>query len=227
MSKGATRTRPVTATVDRRQLIEALDIVADAADALESLHGDPDLTRALRCVISEVASDLEAADLVGAIDTADDPVRVLQQQLAELERAQVDERERHHAGLATFGAAVPVTCCQCGAPLRTRFAGTGWVHPRSDCPYTNNPRPADRRASAELVVRVAPDHEPRVRRSGGDLLVSLARPDRELAGVQLIVAVPLAAARRWAIRLCSEIGQSLAAAERGENEYGEPLQPSE
>jgi hypothetical protein len=215
--------RPLTATVDRRRLIEVLDIVADAADALETVHGDPDLIRALRYAINEVAFDLEAADLVCAIDTADDPVRALQLQRSELERAHVEERERHHAGLASFGAAVPVTCHHCGAPLRTRFVGTGWVHPRSDCPYAKNPRPADRRASAELVVRVAPDHEPVVRRSGGDLMVSLARPDDQLAGVKLVVAVPLAAARRWAIRLCSEIGQSLAAAERDENEYGEPL----
>jgi hypothetical protein len=177
----------------------------------------------LRYAIAEVASDLEAADLVGAIDTADDPVRALQPQLSELERAHVDERERHHAGLATFGAAVPVTCHHCGAPLRARFAGRGWAHPRTDCPYTKDPRPADRRASAELIVRVAPDHEPVARHSGGDLMISLARPDHQLAGVKLVVAVPMAAARRWAIRLSSEIGQSLAAAARGENEYGEPL----
>jgi hypothetical protein len=211
--------------VDRR-LTEVLDIVADAADAVETLHGDPDLVRAVRYAIAEVASDLEAADLVGAIDTADDPVRALHLQLSELERAHVDQRERHHAGLATFGAAVPVTCHHCGAVLRTRFVGTGWAHPRADCPYTRNPQPADRRASAELVVRVAPDHEPVVRRSGGDLMVSLAQPDYQLAGVKLVVAVPLAAARRWAIRLCSEIGQSLAAAERGEDEYGAPLKQS-
>jgi hypothetical protein len=74
-----------------------------------------------------------------------------------------------------------------------------------------------------VIVRVAPEHEPVVRRSGGDLLVSLTQPDYQLAGVKLVVAVPLAAARRWAIRLASGIGQSLAAAERGENEYGEPL----
>jgi len=54
-------------------------------------------------------------------------------------------------------------------------------------------------------------------------MISLARPDYQLAGVKLVVAVPLAAARRWAIRLCSQIGQSLAAAARRENEYGEPL----
>jgi hypothetical protein len=215
--------RSVTATVDRRRLIEVLDIVADAAGALETLAGDPDLVRALRLAIGEVASDLDAADLVGAVDTAADPVRTLHGELRELERAHLDERERHHAGLATFGAAVPVTCHHCGAPLRTRFVGTGWVHPRTGCPYVRDPRPADRRASAELVVRVAPDHEPVVRRSGCDLMVSLARYDDQLAGVKLVVAVPLPAARRWAIRLCSEIGQSLAAAERGENEYGEPL----
>jgi hypothetical protein len=216
--------RPVTATVDRRRLTEVLDIEADAADAIETLHGDPDLVRAVRYAIAEVASDLEAADLVGAIDTADDPVRALHLQLSELERAHVDQRERHHAGLATFGASV--TCHHCGAQLRARFVGKGWAHPRTDCPYTKNPQPADRRASAELVVRVAPDHEPVVRRSGGDLMVSLAQPDYQLAGVKLVVAVPLAAARRWAIRLCSEIGQSLAAAERGEDEYGEPLNQS-
>lgn len=215
--------RPVTATVDRRRLIEVLDVVADAAGALETLNGDPDLVRALRCSISEVASDLEAADLVGALDTPDDPVKALEVQLLELERGHVDERERHHAGLATFGAAVPVTCHYCGARLRARFAGKGWVHPRTDCPYTHNPRPADRRASAEMLVRVAPDPSPYVRRSGGDLLVNLAQADYELSGVRLVVAVPLAAARRWAIRLCSEVGQSLAAAECGENEYGRPL----
>lgn len=215
--------RPVTVTVDRRRLTEVLDIVADAATAIETLHGDPDLVRALGYAIAEVAFDLEAADLIGAIDTADDPVRTLQQQLSALERAHVEERERHHAGLATFGAAVPVTCHHCAAPLRARFVGTGWVHPRTDCPYAKNPRPADRRPSAEMVVRVDPDHEPIVRRSGGDLMVSLAQPDYQLAGVKLVVAVPLTAARRWAIRLCSEVGQSLAAAERGENEYGEPL----
>ena len=215
--------RPVTATVDRRRLIEVLDIVADAADALETLHGDPDLVRAVRYAIAEVAADLDAADLVGAVDTADDPVRVLHLQLSELERVHVEERERHHAGLATFGAAVPVTCHHCGATLRARLVGKGWAHPRTDCPYVHKARPADRRASAELVVRVAPDHEPVVRRSGGDLMVSLAQPDYQLAGVKLVVAVPLAAGRRWAIRLCSEIGQSLAAAERGENEYGESL----
>ena len=82
---------------------------------------------------------------------------------------------------------------------------------------------APRRASIELVVGVAPEHEPVERRSGGDVTVSLAQPDYQLAGVKLVVAVPLAAARWWAIRLASEIGQSPAAAERGENEYGEPL----
>ena len=215
--------RPVTVTVDRHRLIEVLDIVADAAAVLEALDGDPDLVRAVRYAIAEVASDLDAADLVGAVDTPDDPVQALQLQLSELERNHVDERERHHAGLATFGAAVPVACHHCGAPLRTRFVGTGWVHPRNDCPFTHKARPADRRASAELVVRVAPDHEPSVRRSDGDLHVHLAHPDHQLAGITLVVAVPLAAARRWAIRLASEIGQSLAAAERGENEYGEPL----
>jgi hypothetical protein len=215
--------RPVTATVDRRRLIEVLDVVADAASALEALDGDPDLVRALRYSISEVASDLEAADLVGAVDTADDPVKALEVQLYELERGHVDERERHHAGLAAFGAAVPVTCHYCGAGLRARFSGKGWAHPRTDCPYTHKARPADRRTSAELVVRVAPDHRPSVRRSGGELLASLAQPDYELSGVRLIVAVPIAAARRWAIALCSQVGQSLAAAERGENEYGEPM----
>ncbi|MDQ1492324.1 MAG: hypothetical protein QOD57_402 [Actinomycetota bacterium] len=215
--------RSVTVTVDRRRLIEVLDIVGDAAGALERLNGDPDLVLALRFAIAEVAADLDAADLIGALDTSDDPVQALEHRLSELEQAHVDQRERHHAGLAAFGAAVPVTCHHCGVPIRTRFVGTGWAHPRTDCPYAKNPRPADRRASAEVIVRVAPEHEPVVRRSGGDLLVSLTQPDYQLAGVKLVVAVPLAAARRWAIRLASGIGQSLAAAERGENEYGEPL----
>lgn len=199
--------RPPTATVDRRRIIEVLDIVANAAVALERLGGDVDLVRALRACVSEVAADVEGADLLGAIDSPDDPVWALERQLEDLDRDHLDQREHHHAGLATFGAAVPVTCHHCGAPLRARFVGHGWVHPRSDCPSTRHPRPADRRAGAEIILRVDPDHQPSVRRAGGDLLVTLAHPPLGLSGVKLVVAVPLAAAKRWAIRLASEVGQ--------------------
>jgi hypothetical protein len=86
-----------------------------------------------------------------------------------------------------------------------------------------NPRPADRRPSAELVVRVAPDHEPVVRRFGGDLMVSLARPDgptgwREARRRR----APCGGATVGHPALLG-IGRALAAAERDENEYGEPL----
>ena len=75
--------------------------------------------------------------------------------------------------------------------------------------------PADRRANADVNVRVAPDHRPRVTRSGGELLVSLARPDY-LSGISLTVAIPVAAAGRWALNLFSEVGQALAQAEHAD-----------
>jgi hypothetical protein len=208
---------PITAIVDRRRLVEILDVVADAAGALESADGDPDLVRALRASIAELALDVEVAELLGTVETPTDPVRALETQLGELERRHVDEREHHHAGLADYGAAVPVTCHYCGATLRARFVGRGWIHPRTDCPFMGNPRPADRRASADVTVRLAPDHRPRATRSGGDLVVSLARPDY-LSGISLDVAIPIAAAGRWALNLFSEVGQAIAeAAEEAEN----------
>ncbi|HVW33026.1 MAG TPA: hypothetical protein VHL53_10845 [Acidimicrobiia bacterium] len=66
--------RPPTATVDRRRIIEVLDIVTDAAEALEQLGGDGDLVRALRACVGEVAADVEGSDLLGAVDGPDDPV---------------------------------------------------------------------------------------------------------------------------------------------------------
>ena len=206
---------PVTATVDSRRLVEILGVVADAAAALEAADGDPDLIAALRASVSELSLDVEVAELLGTVVTPTDPVRALENQLADLERRHVDEREHHHAGLADFGAAVPVTCHYCGAGLRARFFGRGWIHPRTDCPFTGSPRPADRRANAEVNVRVAPDHRPRVTRSGGELLVSLARPDY-LSGISLTVAIPVAAAGRWALNLFSEVGQALAQAEHAD-----------
>jgi hypothetical protein len=99
--------RPVTVTLDRRRLTEVLDIVADAADAVETLHGDPDLVRAVRYAIAEFGSDL---------DTADDPVQALQLQLSELERNHVDQRETTPRRARDLGAAVPVACTAAGAP---------------------------------------------------------------------------------------------------------------
>ena len=204
---------PVTATVDRRRLLEILDVVADAARALEAADGDPELVGALRASIAELSLDVEVAELfLGAVATPADPVGTLETQLGHLERRHVDEREHYHAALADHDAAVPVTCHHCGATLRARFFGRGWIHPRSDCPFTGNPRPADRRTNADITVRVAPDPRPKVTRSGRDLVVTLARPDY-LSGVSLAVAVPVAAARRWAVDLFSEVRQALAEAE--------------
>jgi hypothetical protein len=206
---------PFTATVDRGRLVEILEVVADAAGALEAADGDPDLISALRASIAELALDVEVAELFGAMATPSDPIGALESQLVQLEWRHVDEREHHHADLAEYGAAVPVTCHYCGATLRARFIGRGWIHPRTDCPFTVNPRPADRRASADVTVRVAPEQRPRVARSGGDLLVSFARPDY-LSGISLDVAVPVTAAGRWALNLFSEVGQALAEAERAD-----------
>ncbi len=208
---------PVTATVDRRRLVEILDVVGDAARALEATDSDPELVSALRASIAELSLDVEVAELfLGNMATPADPVGTLETQLGHLERRHVDERERYHAALADHDAAVPVTCHHCGATLRARFLGRGWVHPRSDCPFTGNPRPADRRSNASITVRVAPDHRPMVTSSGRDLLVTLARPDY-LSGVSLAVAVPVAAARRWALDLFSEVGQALGKAERADS----------
>jgi hypothetical protein len=208
---------PVTATVDRRRLIEILDVVADAARALEATDGDPELVSALHASIAELILDVEVAELfLGPMATPADPVATLENQLGHLERRHVDEREHYHAALADHDAAVPVTCHHCGATLRARFFGRGWIHPPTDCPFTGNPRPADRRTSADITVRVAPDHRPKVTRSGRDLVVTLSRPDY-LSGVSLAVAVPVAAARRWALDLFSQVGQTLAEAERADS----------
>jgi hypothetical protein len=205
---------PVTATVDRRRLIEILDVVADAARTLEATDSDPELVSALRASIAELSLDVEVAELfLGAMATPADPIGTLETQLGHLERRHVDEREHYHAALADHDAAAPVTCHHCGATLRARFFGRGWIHPRTDCPFTGNPRPADRRTNADITVRVAPDHRPKVNRSGRNLVVTLARPDY-LSGVSLTVAVPVAAARRWALDLFSEVGRALTDAER-------------
>ena len=204
-----------TATVDRRRLVEILEVVADAAGALEAADGDPNLVSALRASITELALDVEVAELLGTVAAPADPVSALEAQLGELERRHVDEREHHHAALATHGAATPAICHYCGATLRARFVGRGWIHPPTDCPFTGHPQPADRRPKADVTVRVGPDHRPRVTRSGGELLVSFARPDY-LSGISLDVAVPVAAAGRWALNLFSEVGQALAEAERAD-----------
>jgi hypothetical protein len=200
--------RPLTATVDRYRLVSVLDFVADAAAELERLGGDPDLVTGLRAVIAEVAVDLEAADALDGHGSPDDAVGALFDELAALDDDHLDARERLYGGLATLGAAVPPTCRACGVTLRSTAGG--WGHPRTDCYYVRRPRPTDRRASAEITVRVSPEYAPSVERSGGDLHVHLAS-HHDLAGLTLTVAVPVAAARRWAIRLAAAVGQALPA----------------
>jgi hypothetical protein len=202
--------RPLTATVDRRRLLDALDFVADAAAELELLGGDPDVVKGLRAVIADVAADLEAADALDGHGHPDDAVEALAGELAALDDDHLDAREHLYGGLATLGAAVPPTCHACGVALRATSSDTGWGHPRTDCYYARRPRPTDRRASAELMVRVTPEYAPSVERSGGDLHVHLAS-HHDLAGITLTVAVPVAAARRWAIRLAAAVGKALPA----------------
>lgn len=201
--------RPLTATVDRYRLVSVLDFVGDAAGELERLGGDSDLVAGLRAVIAGVAADLEAADALDGHGSPDDAVGALFEELAVLDDDHLDARERLYGGLATLGVALPPTCRACGVTLRTASGG-GWGHPRTDCYYARRPRPTDRRASAEVMVRVTPEYAPSVERSGGDLHVHLAS-HHDLAGMTLTVAVPVAAARRWAIRLAAAVGQALPA----------------
>lgn len=162
---------PTTSTVERGRLVEALDVLADVAHAIERAVDDDgqldepdDVIGRLRGVIADLAFDLEASDLLGGGEDPHRPAAVrpaqqvldLGESLRQLDEEHHQARERLFDQLARRGAAAPTTCGTCAAPLSLDNEGR-WRHPETACAFAATPYLADRHADVRITLRVDPD----------------------------------------------------------------------
>lgn len=206
---------PPTATVDRANLIDALDTLADVAHAIETSDDEgrpPDeatqLVIRLRQIITTMSFEVEASDFLAGIpdkggprpkrDAASQRRVHGYERLRQADVRHADEREAILSELADHGDAAPATCGDCGAVIFWSSEGE-WVHATEGSECRVEPWPADRRADVSLKLRVDADGYPLVWADKDDdvVLVLLGEKGASAAGISVTIAFPATTVRRW------------------------------